>query len=94
MVWRSDLPRLDVHTSKLGRSVLHTMKCAPPAIEPPATVFGSFLYMDVDSLGAAMSAAQGLEVVVAERETAYGAREILVRGPAGNVIDFADHEKR
>ncbi len=55
---------------------------------------GAVLYMDVDSLDAAISSTQGLEVVVPERETAYGAREIFVRDPVGNVLGFAEHMKR
>ena len=54
---------------------------------------GCLLYMDVDSLSAAMAATRGLDVVVHERETAYGAREIFVRDPVGNVIGFAEHKK-
>jgi hypothetical protein len=38
--------------------------------------------------------APNLEVVVPERETAYGAHEIFVRDPAGNVVGFAEHRKR
>ena len=55
---------------------------------------GCVLYMDVDSLRDAISAVKGLEVVVPERETAYGMREIFVRDPVGNVVGFAEPMKR
>ena len=55
---------------------------------------GCVLYMDVASLREATAAAKGLEVVVPERTTAYGAREIFVRDPVGNVLGFAEHEGR
>ncbi len=49
------------------------------------------LYMDVPSLDDAVAALAGAEVVVPKRETFYGAREIFVRDPAGNVLGFAEH---
>jgi hypothetical protein len=54
---------------------------------------GCVLYMDVASLSAAIAATAAtpaLDVIVPERETAYGARETFVRDPAGNVIGFAE----
>ena len=48
------------------------------------------LYCDVDSLAEAVRALEGTPVVVAPRETSYGAREIFVKDPAGFVIGPAN----
>ncbi len=50
------------------------------------------LYVRVDSLAPIRSALEGWPRVVPERTTFYGAREIIVRDPAGNVLSFAAHE--
>lgn len=47
------------------------------------------LYFDVESLDDAIEAVKGLPVVVARRRASYGADEIFVRDPAGNVLGFA-----
>ncbi len=52
------------------------------------------LYFDVVSLDEAIAAVEGAEVVVSERETFYGAREVFIRDGAGNVIGFAQQIKR
>jgi uncharacterized glyoxalase superfamily protein PhnB len=82
--------------SRDGHEVMMQTKASLRADVPGVAKLGvgSILYMDVDSLDAAISATQGLEVVVPERETAYGAREIFVRDPVGNVLGFAEHKKR
>lgn len=49
----------------------------------------SFLYIEVTSLDKLLAQLEGADVVVPVRETFYGAREIGVRDPAGNVITFA-----
>lgn len=51
--------------------------------------YRSALYIEVEDLAPIVRAANGLEVVVPERTTFYGAREIGVRDPAGNVINFS-----
>lgn len=50
--------------------------------EPPAMA----LYLDVDTLD---GAAERGEVVVPERTTPYGAREVWVRDPAGTLVGFS-----
>jgi len=52
------------------------------------------LYADVESLDEAIAAVKGAEVLVPERVTFYGAREIFVRDAAGNVLGFAQHLER
>jgi uncharacterized glyoxalase superfamily protein PhnB len=49
----------------------------------------TFLYIEVDDLAAAVAAAAGAEVVMAERTTFYGSKEFGVKDPAGHFITFA-----
>ena len=49
----------------------------------------TFLYVEVESLDAAIAAVQGAEVVMAVRTTFYGAREIGVKDPGGHIIILA-----
>jgi uncharacterized glyoxalase superfamily protein PhnB len=50
---------------------------------------GSNLYIEVDSFPDALERVKGAEVVVPERITFYGMREIWVREPGRNVLGFA-----
>ena len=47
------------------------------------------LYLEVANLDAVMALVQGAPIVQARRTTAYGAEELWVREPGGNVIAFA-----
>lgn len=49
----------------------------------------TFLYIEVDSLDEVIAATKGAKVVMAERKTFYGAREIGVEDPAGHSLTFA-----
>jgi uncharacterized glyoxalase superfamily protein PhnB len=49
----------------------------------------SFLYIEVDSLDDVVAATKGARVVMPERKAFYGAREIGVKDPAGQVLTFA-----
>jgi uncharacterized glyoxalase superfamily protein PhnB len=49
----------------------------------------SFLYIEVDSLDDVIAATNGARVVMPERKTFYGAREVGVKDPAGHVLTFA-----
>jgi uncharacterized glyoxalase superfamily protein PhnB len=53
----------------------------------------TFLYIELDSLDELMSATKGSKVVMPERKTFYGAREICVTDPAGHVLTFAEFGK-
>lgn len=60
--------------------------------DTPASLEGSgraVLYIDVDDLDAVAAKVADAEVVVPRRVAPYGAHEIFVRDPAGNVIGFA-----
>ena len=50
------------------------------------------LFIEVDGLDAILAKLKGVEVVVPERKTFYGAREIGVREPGGSVVVFAEFE--
>ena len=50
---------------------------------------GSSLFVEVPDLDAAVKAIEGAPIVVAERMTFYGMREIGVLDPGGNVVLFA-----
>ncbi|MGH7497464.1 MAG: VOC family protein [Gemmatimonadales bacterium] len=54
-----------------------------------ATPAGTTLYIEVGDIAAVERAMKGVEVVVPRRTTFYGADEIGVREPGGNVILFA-----
>jgi hypothetical protein len=51
---------------------------------------GTLLFVQVDDIKAIESALQGIPMVVPRRTTFYGADEIIVREPGGNVVTFAE----
>jgi uncharacterized glyoxalase superfamily protein PhnB len=53
--------------------------------------YRSVLYLEVDDLAPIRKALAGWPAVVPERTTFYGAREIIVKDPAGNAVFFAAH---
>ena len=50
----------------------------------------TFLYVEVTGLDDILQRLKGMPAVVPERKTFYGAREIGVREPGGNVVVFAE----
>lgn len=60
-----------------------------PALAAPASGPTVGLYVEVDDLQPVLRAIEGCEVVVPERTTFYGKREIGVREPGGHVVTFA-----
>ena len=50
---------------------------------------GTFLFIEVDDLNAVVKQLQGVMPVVPRRTTFYGADELIVREPCGNVVTFA-----
>jgi len=54
--------------------------------------YRSVLYIDVADLAEVRRALDDTPRVVPERTTFYGAREIIVHDPEGNVVFFASHE--
>jgi len=53
--------------------------------------YRTVLYCEVPKLAPLRKALEGYPEVVPERTTFYGARELIVRDPAGNVVFFAEH---
>jgi hypothetical protein len=53
----------------------------------------SVLYVDVQSLATTAAAVEGATVVVPERTTSYGAREIWIQDSAGQIIGFAQQDR-
>lgn len=51
---------------------------------------GTFLFFQVTGLDEIERALEGVPVVVPRRKTFYGADEVVVREPAGNVVIFAE----
>lgn len=52
-------------------------------------VGGGVLFVEVPDLEALRARVEGFEVVVPHRRTAYGADELWVREPGGNLVGFA-----
>ena len=50
---------------------------------------GSSLFVEVPDLNAAVKAVEGAPIIVADRTTFYGMREIGVLDPGGNMVLFA-----
>jgi catechol 2,3-dioxygenase-like lactoylglutathione lyase family enzyme len=50
---------------------------------------GALLFIEVEALDPVVAALEGVQVVVPRRQTSYGADEIFVREPGGNVVGFA-----
>ncbi len=53
-------------------------------------VGGAILYIQVSDLDAIAAALEGADIVVPRRTTFYGADEIFVREPGGNIVGFAE----
>lgn len=53
------------------------------------TTGGSSLFIEVSNLADAVKAAAGAQVVLSERTTFYGMREVGVLDPGGNLVTFA-----
>lgn len=50
---------------------------------------GTLLFVEVEDLDEVARALEGVEPVVPRRKTFYGADELIVREPGGNVVTFA-----
>lgn len=59
----------------------------PTLKDAPGT--GSFLYIEVDDVDEIDRLLAGTNYVIPRRKTFYGADEVIVREPAGNVVAFA-----
>ena len=66
----------------------HSVENDVPALADLPTK-GTFLFVEVEDLDAVERALGGVEPVVPRRKTFYGADELVLREPAGNVVTFA-----
>lgn len=72
---------------------------ASVAADVPALARGEFrrdglgLFIEVESLDDVLPKLEGVEIVVPERKTFYGAREVFVRAPCGTLVGFAEMTK-
>ena len=90
------------HEDKLGFVILKRGDCelmmqsrasvAGDIAELAGDAYRAALYIEVEALAPIREALQGWPRVTPERTTFYGAREIIVRDPAGNVVLFASRE--
>ena len=64
-----------------------------PTVAPDINGGRTFLYVEIDKLDDVIAAMRGANIVLPERITFYGAREIGVKDPAGHVIVFAQMGK-
>lgn len=55
---------------------------------------GSTLYLEVGDLDAVVALLGDVEVLIPERTTFYGAREVFVREPGGHVVGLAQQIRR
>ena len=62
-----------------------------PGVSPRAG--GGVVYLNVPSIDAIEPILDRASIVVPRRETFYGATEIWVREPGGNLIGFAQHKQ-
>jgi len=68
------------------QSVASMQADVPGTVPPPG---GSILFLEIEDLSATETAVAGFELLVPRRKTFYGAEEIFVREPGGNVVGFA-----
>lgn len=60
-----------------------------PSVAEQASGGQAFLYIEVEDLDDVLERLKGVDPLVPLRTTFYGAREIAVREPGGNVVVFA-----
>lgn len=65
------------------------LKDVPALADAPSS---THLYLTVDELETVERAVQGAPVVIPRRKTFYGAVELGVREPGGNVVTFSAHQ--
>ena len=78
---------LEKNGQEVMLQTLASMNADVPAVAPRAG--GSILFLEIEDLSAIESVVGDYELLVPRRKTFYGAEEIFVREPGGNVIGFA-----
>ena len=77
---------------KDGVELMYQTRASVAADIPPlgqTPMGGTFLFIEVEDVDAVERALDGIEPVVPRRKTFYGADEVVVREPCGNVVIFA-----
>jgi len=64
-----------------------------PALADGPLGGGVMLFIDVADLDPVLATVEGADIIVPERETFYGTREVWVRSPGGHVVGFAQQIK-
>lgn len=67
----------------------HSMSADIPALAQAQPTGAAFIFIEVENVDAIDDALQGIERVLPRRTTDYGADEVVVREPGGNVVVFA-----
>lgn len=73
--------------------MLQTEVSADADIRISPRAAGGIVYLNVPSIDAVEQSVDRALVVLPRRETFYGATEIWVREPGGNLVGFAQHKK-
>jgi hypothetical protein len=77
---------------KDGIEVMYQSRASVAADIPPladAPMRGSFIYFEVDDVDAFEKQLPASSFVIPRRTTFYGAQELVVREPAGNIVVFS-----
>lgn len=75
-----------------GIEIMYQTRASVAADVPPLAASpqrGTFLFIQVDDLNDIEKRLVGITPVVPRRKTFYGADELIVKEPAGNVVTFA-----
>jgi len=71
-----------------------SLKKDAPGLLPKERTVGASLFVEVDDLADIRKRIEGCEIILPERTTFYGMREIGVREPGGHMIVFAEPVKK
>ena len=64
-----------------------------PALAEGPVGGGVMLFIDVEDLDPVLATVEGAHIIVPERKTFYGSREVWVRSPGGHIVGFAQDIK-
>lgn len=73
--------------------MLQTEASADADVKIGPRAAGGIVYLNVPSIDAVEQTVDRALVVLPRRETFYGATEVWVREPGGNLVGFAQHKK-
>lgn len=76
-------------SAQIMMQTLESIRNDAEELTPDAPI-PAMIFLQVDDLEASRAGLVDAEVVIAYRETFYGARETIVRDPGGNVVNLAE----